>query len=438
MHSNNLYAIGTIQVKATARLRRMFAYIIDLTVIGITLLAMGLLLYALITLVQVIPELSNNTVSLEGNPIKQPADVIVGGLSIIFQILGKALVAVAIFLPVFVYIGIYLLPFVLTLPVTAPLIGLWNDPARFLLLRPFNRGHLTRPLKRIVRRDLSSFGHVYTLSDADIYIPWYIRIPLLLGQMALFSFRFRKIQSFNKLSALQKTINRTWLRNVNWCLARNKIFAIASADAIWQPVVRLLAEKVDAIIIDATDLRPHVLWEVNLCRTLGKSHQVIFLLSDKNRDDALSQLRISVPDLDEENQVFVFSYKGLDAPRRFKDKLAAIVSNRQIAAKNNLLSHRTDLLDIATTILFSLQVISLLGLAFNGFDILSRWTPWPNPSQWPGLEAVINTGVLTILVIGLVTLILLLLSARGRSTMYFLAIIQTVMLMVAPLGMLDW
>jgi hypothetical protein len=45
---------------------------------------------------------------------------------------------------VLAYVVIYLLPIVLTLPLSAPIISLSQYPPTFLLLRPFHRGVLSR------------------------------------------------------------------------------------------------------------------------------------------------------------------------------------------------------------------------------------------------------------------------------------------------------
>ena len=92
-------------------------------------------------------------------------------------------------MPIAIYAALYVLPFLLTLPASAAIVALWQSPPRALLLRPFNRGQLSHPLKRIVRRNIALYAHVYTLSDADVNVPAYVRIPLLFGQLALFSFR---------------------------------------------------------------------------------------------------------------------------------------------------------------------------------------------------------------------------------------------------------
>ena len=87
-----------------------------------------------------------------------------------------------------------MLPLVLTLPICVPIIALWTDPPRFLVFRSFNHAQVTGTLRKHLKREVAPFGHVYTLSDADIKVPWYVRVPLFVGQLALFSFRLRLIR----------------------------------------------------------------------------------------------------------------------------------------------------------------------------------------------------------------------------------------------------
>ena len=82
------------------------------------------------------------------------------------------------------YFAVFLAPFILGLPVIAPFVLGWHEPARFLLLRPFNRQKLTHPLVQFIKESVAGFGHVYTLADTTLRVPMYVRIPIVLGQVA--------------------------------------------------------------------------------------------------------------------------------------------------------------------------------------------------------------------------------------------------------------
>jgi hypothetical protein len=179
---------------------------------------------------------------------------------------------------VFLYLGLYVLPFIMTLPIAAWIVLLWRDPPRVLVLRPFNRRPLTRGLARLVHSDVGRFGHVYTLADSELRVRWYVRIPVLLGQLALLSFRARTIRSARQLARLERAIGRTWLRNINWCLSWRKVFAVATDDGHWQQVVEALARRASVILIDLTEARTNVLWEIGLIDRLGLGERVIWLV----------------------------------------------------------------------------------------------------------------------------------------------------------------
>lgn len=341
------------------------------------------------------------------------------------------------FLTILLYALLFLLPFVLTLPISAAVIGLWSEPPRFLLLRPFNRGRLNRPLRRIVRKIIGPLGHVYTLSDADIRVPWYVRIPLLLGQIALFSFRARRIRTSRQVARLERMLNRTWLRNVNWSLSNTKAFPVTTDDACWQAVVRTLAQSVDAIVIDATELRPNVMWEVELCRELDRGNRVIFLVSENTRAEVLSQLRDVVPDVVFEERVFVYSNQTVDEPERLQRVLAGLAAAGVEERRRGTRPRSAGRLGYAAVALFSVQVLPVLGLSFFGFGVFPRWTPWRDDyDTWPGLAAVVNPAAGMIVVIGTAAFVLLLIAARRQPTLYFLAAIQALALLASPLGML--
>jgi hypothetical protein len=177
-----------------------------------------------------------------------------------------------------IYVGYFVVAFLVTLPVSAPLVVFWHEPPRFVLLRPFNRRPLSRGLARLVRQDVARFGHTYTLADSGIRVPWYVRVPVLLGQFALLSFRARTIRRPQQVGALEGALRRTWLRNINWCLAWRKVFPVRTDDGHWQQVVERLVRHATLVFIDLTELRPNVRWEVDLIRRLDREHRVVYLL----------------------------------------------------------------------------------------------------------------------------------------------------------------
>jgi hypothetical protein len=183
-----------------------------------------------------------------------------------------------------VYILFFIAPFVLSMPLSLPFALRWTRPAHFLLLRPFHRQELSGPLARLVRKTVSGFGHVYTLADAALRVPLYVRIPLVLGQIALFSFRLRTIREPNDIFRLCRAMRRRTMRNLNWLFSINKIFAVASTDAAWQAAVSRLACEVDLILIDVSGITDNIIWELQQCDKLGRRDRVVLFVRAEERE----------------------------------------------------------------------------------------------------------------------------------------------------------
>lgn len=194
-----------------------------------------------------------------------------------------------------VYLVFFALPFLLTLPFSFSFAKRWQDPARFLLLRPFGTPQITPSLRRYLQREVVPFGHCYTLADSAIHIPWYIRAPFFLGQLALFSFRTRKLRSPRDLQRLAREMNRRVMRNLNWLLSRNRLFAITCSDFAWQPCVKAVVERADVILMDVTVITPNMLWELNLLRATEASSRTILLKHDASQPASQDDLFSGVP-----------------------------------------------------------------------------------------------------------------------------------------------
>jgi hypothetical protein len=340
-----------------------------------------------------------------------------------------------IWLPISVYLALYVLPFILTLPASAPVIGLWHNPPRALLLRPFNRGPLSRPLKRIVRRDVARYAHVYTLSDADFNVAWYVRIPLLLGQLALFSFRVRKIQRARQIEGLERATERTWLRNINWCMGLAKTFPVATSDEHWRAVVDCLLNRTDIVIIDVSDLRENVIWEIGRAKHLGAPERVFYLVGAQVADRSGDALAQAVGPNAAATRLFRYGNDGSIERERLRTALVDVIAGATPRAQR-----KPDGLAVCATAAFVVGLLPVLALAFPVFADqlgLPRWSPLQDAAQWPGVAAM-NAGALTVVGFGIVTWLLLLAGSRRGPNLWFLVVIQTLVLLAAPVGMLDW
>jgi hypothetical protein len=320
------------------------------------------------------------------------------------------------------YVGVYVLPIVVTLPLSAPIIALWESPPTFLFLRPFHRGVLSKPLKRIARRDIAPFGHTYTLSDADIYVPWYVRVPLVLGQLALLSFRLKVVRSSKRLGAIDRAIGRTWLRNVNWCMSWNKVFPVASTDEYWQAVVNVFLARADIVFIDVSDLREHVVWEIKRAHTLGMATRMLFLVHADQESRITSELALLLPGSFDAVRVFAHDSHGLVERDRFRSLLVGALTSTDGRGRGGPASA----LSVAATAFFVITAVPLTVLLYRFWNGLVS----QDPPDIAGLLSRDPTGITTV-GLGLLTLVLLLVASRANRPMRFLLTVQALLLFVA-------
>lgn len=167
----------------------------------------------------------------------------------------------------------------------------WRRPARILLLRSFNTGAGRYGLRRLFRRHVRFFGHVYTLQDKIFQSPqgcgcltgvssW------LWGALRLlFTFR-TSVTSDAGVWELQHAISQRIKRNLNWAISLNGVFAIDCYEQYWQSAVRVLANACDLIIVDVTELHRGVSWEVAELGYYGLNKRVMFITCSNNLDSA--------------------------------------------------------------------------------------------------------------------------------------------------------
>jgi hypothetical protein len=331
---------------------------------------------------------------------------------------------------VLVYLGFYVLPFILALPVASPIVALWRAPPRFLFLRPFNRKPLTRGLARLVHRDAARFGHTYTLADADLRVRWYVRIPLLLGQIALLSFRRRTIRRTSQLDRLERAVSRTWFRNINWCLSWRKVFAVASDDACWQQVVERLLRQSTVVFIDLTEFRPNVRWELELIRRSGLEPRVVYLLRE-DRMDALEAMREQMGYVPAPDQLHLYGNRGAKNAASLRNAIAGRVvrfGRVELDASRSVLG-----LSIAGVLMFIAGCLPMLALAFPNLQLgLPSW------ADYDASGYINHTGPLLVSVFGVITLVVVGIATVRNRNMGFLTVVQTLLLLGAFWGLVSF
>ncbi|MES9947181.1 MAG: hypothetical protein ABW080_19695 [Candidatus Thiodiazotropha sp.] len=226
------------------------------------------------------------------------------------------------------YLALFFIPFFVSLPFAATIGYHWKKPGRFLLLRPFNRRYASKPLRNIMRNKIAFYGHTYTLADISIKLPWYVRIPVFVGQIGFLQFRVRKIRSNKGLSLLGKEMGNRWKRNLNWCMSWGKVFAIATSDKYWKMCVSQIIPLTDVIFIDLSEMRDNILWEIEECRQLRAIDRVVFLVQENNYSEARKYIDEYIESGAKPVELFQYTGKGEIVGNAFEPALANLLINQ--------------------------------------------------------------------------------------------------------------
>jgi len=226
------------------------------------------------------------------------------------------------------YGSFYLLPFFLCLPVILPLAIKNKNTSRIVIFRKFNSEISKKAVNKITGSIVSNYGHVFTLSDSSYNIKWYVKIPIILGQMSFFHFRQRDIKTDMHLLSLKNTLaNKGWL-NVNWLLSTNKIFAVKTTDALWQETAMVLLEECNLLIIDISELTDSINWESKVAFDLNFEQKIIVIANELKESVVLEwKNRFNKPS-DYEIPVYYYDDKGVFYKSSFlEDTVCKILSN---------------------------------------------------------------------------------------------------------------
>ncbi|MCZ6652609.1 MAG: hypothetical protein O7D91_06225 [Planctomycetota bacterium] len=204
---------------------------------------------------------------------------------------------------------------------------IWRRPQRYLVLRRFDDRAASRTLNRALNRHLAPAGHVYTLADQDIHVPWYIRFPLVFTQLIFLHFRQRRIRSRAGIDRLVAAMGVRWARNVNWVVARSKTFAIGCTDEHWQDLVTRLTGEVDAVLVDVSTRSASIEWEIERLIAGGQLGRTVFLAREAQRTEAREFLRSLGIDAGDDT-VLLYDTEQID---RLKDRLPRASGARSTA-----------------------------------------------------------------------------------------------------------
>lgn len=287
--------------------------------------------------------------------------------------------------PLVGYFAIFLLPVLLSLPLWLPLAWSWREPRRFVVFRRFNLGKDGAALQRVLTDNFSRFGHVFTLADAAIRVPWTVRIPVILGQLAFVNFRPRTVDSANHVQQLRRLLQqRQWL-NVNWMVSWRKIFPIRSSDEYWQTCVTTLIEGADLAVVDISIPRDALRWEITNCIRCGLAKRMIFLASQANEQQSrtwLKDMRNALPAV-EAIPIYCYSRKGMVDPR-FRSIVVNGVAEPATPIQRERL--RSLVWRLVSTFTFSAVATAVLFVSCMPY-LCGGFTARYSPSQWQVFQA---------------------------------------------------
>ena len=235
--------------------------------------------------------------------------------------------------PLLAYIGYFVLPAIVFLPILLPEALSWRDPRQIVVFRRFNTKEKNRALRRIATRHLGRFGHVFTLADRQIHRSWFVRIPALFGQLSFLHFRPRRVTTGRRLAALERLLNHRARLNLNWLVSFRKIFPIQSSDDYWRACVNALLEHADLVVMEVSDFSPAMSWEFQQCRDRQLLDRVI-LLADRERA-GFATARIGelwpavAPPL--ETVLFTYAHNQLNEPVALRQRVADICRSRGVS-----------------------------------------------------------------------------------------------------------
>jgi hypothetical protein len=235
-------------------------------------------------------------------------------------------IEIAVYILIIFYTILFFLPSLLCFPAAFLVAIKWRNPAKFMLLRAFNDRVLAKPLKRLIRNEIGYIGHTYTLADIEIKTPWYVKLPILIGQLGYLNFRFRVVKKQEHVDRMIKVVQNRWLRNLNWSMSRNNIFPIRTIDEFWKECVINLLPSMDAIFVDLSEIRSNLLWEAQQCTQLGVGEKIIFLVREDAKEEILNFISQFSSDNDFKKKVLKYTISGKVNKNDFKSMISSLLS----------------------------------------------------------------------------------------------------------------
>jgi len=289
-----------------------------------------------------------------------------------------------------IYAGFFVLPFLFSLPVILPLAMRNRNVDRIVIFRKFNNASSKKTLRRIIRRQIGNYGHVFTLSDSNFRIKWYVRIPILLGQTSFFHFRPRDITNSRGIIALKRTLENIGWLNINWLLSSSKIFSVKTTDDFWQDAAGTLLDGSRLVIFDVSVLTKPLDWEANKVKALGMEQHVVVTAGEENRAIA-EEFKARYDSMDDDYDIPLFYYNGkgvLLDDRRFEETIAGILAKKAAARHDRYFISTLKRALLTACIFIGLFMALLLYLSpYLAPGLPGRYSPLPGQAVVACLQA---------------------------------------------------
>jgi len=189
---------------------------------------------------------------------------------------------------------------------------------RILLLRPFGDRRMTRPLKRVVVRELGRLGLVFTLEDRSYRPHWFVTILMFVQGSARYilapllhpPLRIASIKNewtFLKLAnRLLKKLRPSFDSFVNG----GQAFNIRSTNPWWQNVIEILMYSSDLVIMDVSRVHEGSKWEIDHLNACALVSRCIFIVQQEHLQEGQESIAHLLPSA-LRPELFAYDAKGV-------------------------------------------------------------------------------------------------------------------------------
>ena len=146
------------------------------------------------------------------------------------------------------------------------------------------------------------------------------------------------------------------------------------------PTVDLLLGRADAVFIDVTDLREHVVWEIQRAQGLGAATRTLYLIdASADMDQTTARLASLLPNQVDRAHVFAYDSHGL----RERDRFRSLLVDTLTSADRPRPADRSMTMSVIATILFVITVIPLIILLRPLLDVPLGMPEQLRLAHWP-------------------------------------------------------